>query len=219
MGRYLLQQSLAGLRLVDSFSHQHPLLIDFGDAGFSYRLRKGGGKAEHVARAIGAKKDLKVLDCTAGLGRDAVLLASLGCQVTMLERSNVLAMLLRDALERASHDPDLAGIVSRLTLLRDDSIRYLTHGNPQFDAILIDPMFPSRRKTAQVKGEMQFLQRFIGKDQDVSQLISAAQATGCRRIVVKRPLESASTNDYPAGKPSHSVKGKSSQFDVYLSSL
>ncbi len=37
-----------------------------------------------------------VVDATAGLGRDAFVLASVGCRVRMLERNPVVAALLDD---------------------------------------------------------------------------------------------------------------------------
>ena len=53
----------------------------------------GGGKGQDIAKAVGLNKGVKpsVLDATGGLGRDAFVLASLGCNVTMIERSPVVA--------------------------------------------------------------------------------------------------------------------------------
>ena len=43
-----------------------------------------------MARAVKAGGGVRVLDCTAGLARDAFVLASLGCEVTLVERSRVV---------------------------------------------------------------------------------------------------------------------------------
>lgn len=213
MSRYFLENADSGLRLVDKFSHQHPLHINFSDAEFSYRLRRGGGKKEMLARAVGAVQDLTVLDCTAGLGRDSFLLASLGCKVTLYERSPVMALLLQDAIERALQSESLSEIAGRLHLVHGDALEALAGGMDVPDVILVDPMFPARKKSAKVKGEMQFLQRFIGKDEDATKLLQAALATGCERLVVKRPLVKS---DIAGLNPSFTLKGKSSRFDVYL---
>jgi 16S rRNA (guanine1516-N2)-methyltransferase len=213
MSRYHLQKTDSGLRLVDKFSHQHPLLINFSDAEFSYRLRRGGGKKEMLARAVDAKPGLRVVDCTAGLGRDSFLLASLGCEMTLYERSPVLALLLRDAIDRALQNEALFEIANRLHLVHGDALQAFDSGIDKPDVILVDPMFPARKKSAKVKGEMQFLQRFIGKDEDATRLLQSALATGCERLVLKRPLL---TNDIAGMKPSFSLKGKSSRFDVFL---
>lgn len=213
MSRYHLQNADSGLRLVDKFSHQHPLHINFSDAEFSYRLRRGGGKKEMIAKAVDAKSDLRVVDCTAGLGRDSFLLASLGCEVTLYERSPVMALLLGDAIERALQNEALSKIASRLHLVHGDVFDAFASGFDKPDVIFVDPMFPTRKKSAKVKGEMQFLQRFIGTDEDATLLLQSALATGCERLVLKRPLL---TDDITGLKPSFSLKGKSSRFDVYL---
>ena len=213
MSRYLLQSADSGLRLVDQFSHQRPLHIDFSDAQFSYRLRRGGGRREMLARAVSAKQGLKVVDCTAGMGRDSFLLASVGCEVTLYERSPVVALLLQDAIGRALRNRQLSETASRLHLIHGDALEGLVSGHDVPDVILVDPMFPARKKSAKVKGEMQFLQRFIGKDEDATRLLESARATGCKRLVLKRPLLTA---DRSGLKPSFTLKGKSSRFDVYL---
>lgn len=213
MSRYLLQNSELGLRLIDRFSHQRPLHISFSDAGFSYRLRRSGGKREMIARAIGVSPSLKVIDCTAGLGRDSFLLASLGCEVTMIERSKVMAFLLEDAIKRAMADERLADTASRITLVHGDAIVLLGRQSTTSHVILIDPMFPLKKKSAQVKGGMQFLQRFIGKDEDAAALLRCAMKSGSQRIVLKRPLAALELDGFT---PSFSLRGKSSRFDIFL---
>jgi len=211
MSRFILQHSDAGLRLVDRFSRQHPLHINFMDAGFSFRLKRGGGRKEMIAKAVGVKPRLQVIDCTAGLGRDSFLLASLGCDVVMFERSKVLALLLEDAISRALANEQLAEIAGRIRLVHGDAIQLLGCQTNTPQVIFIDPMFPTRKKSAQVKGEMQILQRFVGKDEDASTLVRCAMATGSKRVVLKRPI--AATDDF---EPSFSLKEKSSRFDIFL---
>ncbi len=213
MSRYLLQKSSSGLRLVDRFSHQHPLQIKFSGGRFGERLKKGSSKKELIAKAVGAKPDLRVIDCTAGLGRDSFLLAALGCKVTMFERSRVLSLLLQDALDNALDDDRTKEIATRVRLFCGEATELLTCLQDIPDVILIDPMFPERKKSAMVKGEMQFLQRFLGKDEDAASLLQCALGTGVKRVVLKRPLSADESGNQ---RPSHSVKGKSSRFDIYL---
>src|SRR5688572_20080391 len=80
-----------------------PIYADFLTGAAAHRRLHGGGRGQPIARAIGLKPGVKppsVIDATAGLGRDAFVLACLGCEVTLLERSPTVAALLRDALER-----------------------------------------------------------------------------------------------------------------------
>src|SRR6056297_3685403 len=76
----------------------NPFYIDFCEGKLAYR----GARAnmELLSKAIGLKKLSRptVLDTTAGLGRDGFLLASLGCDVLMLESNAILFLLLDDAL-------------------------------------------------------------------------------------------------------------------------
>ena len=63
-----------------------------------------------------------ILDGTAGLGRDAFVLASLGCKVQMVERHPVVAALLDDGLQRAKQDADIGAWVSeRMSLIHASS--------------------------------------------------------------------------------------------------
>lgn len=62
------------------------IYVDFVSGTMAHRRRFGGGRGEAVAKAVGIKKDYlpDVVDATAGLDRDAFVLASLGCRVRML---------------------------------------------------------------------------------------------------------------------------------------
>ncbi|MDA0789694.1 MAG: class I SAM-dependent methyltransferase [Proteobacteria bacterium] len=212
MSRYRLERSATGLRLADGFSRQHPLEIDFGAPSFAHRLERGGGRREQLARAASARPGQRLIDCTAGLGRDGFLMASLGCEVTMIERSTVVAQLLFDALLRAKSHPELAETAQRITLLTGDA-RCILPALPVPDVIIVDPMFPARRKRAMVKGEMQLLQRFLGTDEDAAVLVQTAINTGCPRVVLKRPLHSGDDRLPP---PSYSLRGTAVRYDVYV---
>lgn len=214
--RFKLLESEEGLSLVDTERAIKPLVVSFASSEFSRRLKQAGKKSELIARAVKAGPGVRVLDCTAGLGRDAFVLAHLGCEVALLEKSVVLCHLLRDALERAGQTPGLRETASRLQLQRADAAVYLkelvSRAECPFDAIYMDPMFPERTKAAEVKGEMQYLQHFIGKDENAATLLSLALDLPCPRIVLKRPVRS----DWQAPvSPTHTFKAKASQFEVY----
>ena len=213
MSRFVLEESEEGLCLVDTFIRQRPLLIDFSSDYFYRRVKNTMAKKELVARAAGAKPYTKVLDCTGGLGRDAFLLASLGCCVTMIERSNVIALLLKDALKRALGHPELGDVAMRIKLVAMDARHYLTKMDFIPDVIMLDPMFPNRSKSAKVKGDMQIVQRFLGQDEDVLALFESAIKAKSPRVVVKRPLYDKSK--LPV-EPTNVVMGSSIRFDIFL---
>lgn len=192
--------------------------INFKDESLLYRLKHAGKKSEMLLRALGAsaKDNPSIIDATAGLGRDAFLLAHAGFNVTLLERSPVLYALLNDALTRAQQDPILAPIVKRMQLIHVDACHYLPNLNTQPDIIYLDPMFPERKKSALVKKEMVLLHDLLGNAQDETTLLKSALACAKKRIVVKRPRLAPPLD----GKtPSYSLTGKSSRFDIYLTSL
>jgi len=191
--------------------------VDFIGGALGYRRVKGGGKNQAIARAVGLKSGLKptVLDVTAGLGRDAFILASLGCEVRMIERSPVLAKALQEGLARGLQDPKTGEIIGRMVLIVADAKDVLTDLNPDNypDVIYIDPMFPEENKSALNKIEMRTLREVVGDDKDADLLLTLALKKAKKRVVVKR-----SRKALPLGglAPSFVIGGKSSRYDVYL---
>ena len=143
--------------------------------GSDYRRKKGGGRSQTIAKAVGLKggKSPTIIDATAGLGVDAFVLASLGCSVTMLERVPAVHALLENGLESsreyaAMHDSELAIILDRMQLVSGDAEGYMNDLSDETrpDVVYLDPMFPERRKSAAVKKEMQVFHQLIGADED-----------------------------------------------------
>ena len=193
------------------------LYVDFIEGANRHRRLYGGGKGQAIARAAGLGKlrAPRVADLTAGLGRDAFVLATLGCHMTLVERSVIVHALLRDGLERArnSDDATVRQIAARMQLFHADSMEWLASREVSFDVITLDPMFPGRSKSALVRKEMRFFHGLVGGDEDADALLDLAR-TRCRhRVVVKRPAKAAPLGD---GKPAFSIDGKSTRFDVYL---
>jgi 16S rRNA (guanine1516-N2)-methyltransferase len=194
---------------------------DFFGPTVSYRLRNGGGFGQMIAKAVGAKGQLlRIIDATAGLGTDALVLASLGCEVRLLERQPAVRALLSDGIKQATRfaankDERLMETLSRMELLHEPTLDELSEKDSwePADVIYLDPMFPKKSKQARVKKEMQVLQALVGEDDDADRLLERALQCTPKRVVVKRPRVAP----YLAGKtPSHSLLGKSNRFDVYI---
>lgn len=197
------------------------IAADFCGPTVTYRRKLGGGKGQMIAKAVGLRSGVypQVLDATAGLGGDAFVLASLGCQMTMLERVPEVRALLSAGLDQARNfaqreDPELAEILERMHLIHTDSHEYLktieTTDRP--DVIYLDPMFPERTKGAMVKKEMRVFHDLVGADLDADDLLSLAMAQARYRVVVKRPRISPTLGD---SKPNHVLEGKSNRYDIY----
>jgi len=191
------------------------IFVDFVTGAMAHRRRFGGGRGEAVAKAVGIKGSYlpDVVDATAGLGRDAFVLAALGCRVRMLERHPVVAALLEDGLQRGYQDAEIGPwLRERLTLIHAASAQALGEITPQPDVVYLDPMYPHRQKSALVKKEMRVFQSLVGPDEDADALLEPARRLAKKRIVVKRP-------DYApplAGVETQAaVVTKSHRFDIY----
>jgi len=190
------------------------LCVDFSDAKLNYRANSSI-RNQNIAKALGLKGGQRptVLDATAGLGKDAFLMASLGCEVSMLERSALVHALLADGLNRTGYyGEEVSAVLQRMDLHFGDLLEFASHSK-QFDVIYLDPMFPGRRKSAKVKKDMALLQQLLGHQTDGAQLLDCAKRLAKKRVVVKRAKLSPHLG---SGKPDIAFKGSSSRYDVYL---
>jgi len=197
------------------------LRADFLGGRAGYRQKKRPGRGEALPRAVGFGPRFSpyVADVTAGLGRDASLLAALGARVSMIERNPVVAALLEDGISRLRRDaqdqsPGLQPVAESLRLYCQDGLDWLCEaGKTQVpDVVYLDPMFPARTKSARVKKEMALLQSLVGDDADVADVLVMALDTARYRVVVKRPNRALPLS---GPKPTFSLAGKTIRFDVY----
>lgn len=208
--------------------------IDFISGNLAHRQKYGGGRGQSIAKAIGLKQGTpppSVLDATAGLAKDAYVLACLGCSMTLIERSPIIVELIKDAIHRATEDEDFQTILKKgFNVVNQSSINYLTelsnneqHKDSQPDVvnpyiiypevIYLDPMYPDKKKSASVKKNMQILQKLLGKDEDTQELLNAALKVARKRVVVKRPKGAESLTKL---KPTYVVESKKTRYDVYI---
>ncbi len=191
-----------------------PVYADFTDGAMRQRIRTSGIRSP-LARALGLKPGHRpaVVDATAGLGRDAFVLAALGCSVVLLERLLPVFLLLEDGLRRALEDPRTAEAAGRMRLVHADAGPWLAGRAEAPEAVHLDPMYPERKKSALSAKGMQALQRLAGDDADAHRLLETA-ITRCRgRVAVKRP---ARAGHLGGRRPDFSVKAPRTRYDVYL---
>ncbi len=191
-----------------------PVWAEFIEGRTGWRLRHAG-RGQSIARAVGLKKGKpppRVVDATAGLGRDAALLAVLGCQVVAVERSPDVHAVLKDGLHRALVDPELGPALGGIELLLGDAALLIPEMDPAPQVVLVDPMHPDRVNRAKVRKEMRVLREVVGEDADAGELAEVARAWARDRVVIKRPAKAPPL----LGDPSFQVAGKTVRFDVYL---
>ncbi|MGA4446965.1 class I SAM-dependent methyltransferase [Ectopseudomonas chengduensis] len=213
---FALQLGDDGLQLVElGDKAPGPVRVDFVEGAAAHRRQFGGGSGQMIAKAVGVQSGIRprILDATAGLGRDSFVLASLGCEMTLIERQPLVAALLEDGLRRAALNLDVAPIVARMRLLTGNAIELMRSWQGEAPQVIyLDPMFPHRDKSALVKKEMRLFRPFVGDDLDAPALLEAALALATHRVVVKRPRKAPAIE---GGKPGYVLEGKSSRYDIY----
>jgi len=219
---FVLEQSAAGLSLrwlnpPAQQSSMQPLVIDLVSGKHADRAARATVKNEAIARACGVGKSpqpLHIVDGTAGLARDALVLAALGCKVALIERNPLVGALLQDAL-------------ARLTLAAPAALKgslyfagsTLTAFEPcaSVDVVYLDPMYPKgkhkRDQKSAVKKDMQMFHALVGDDADADALLAPALELAQKRVVVKRPTHA----DFLAGRePNQQVMSNKQRFDIYF---
>ena len=191
------------------------LRVDFVDGSVAHRLRFGGGRGQDIAKAMGlrAGKTPMIVDATAGLGRDSFLLASLGAQVTMIERSEKMHELLVQGMKRAANEGgQLREIIGRMTLLKGDALDLIPELSGE--AILIDPMHPERKSSALVKRDLRQVREIVGTDEDSADLVRLAIKHALKRVVLKWPAKADPIEGVQ--KCTHQIIGKTTRYDVFM---
>jgi 16S rRNA (guanine1516-N2)-methyltransferase len=143
------------------------------------------------------------------------LLAAAGMKVTAIERSAVVHALAVDGLRRAALDPRLSELIGgRIELVHADARTWLaahTGSADAPDAVVIDPMFPPKRKrSALPRKEMALLREVVGSDLDASELLAAARACARQRVALKRGDDADIIVD-----PEWTIGGTTVRYDVW----
>lgn len=213
---FALQLGVDGLQLQElGPKASGPVRVDFVGGALAHRRLQGGGSGQMIAKAVGIQSGIRpeILDATAGLGRDAFVLAQLGCRVTLIERHPLIAALLVDGLRRGLLDPEVGPIIERMQFRPGNAIGLMQAWSDEPPQVIyLDPMFPHREKSSLVKKEMSLLRPLVGDDDDAPELLAAALALATHRVVVKRPRKAPGV---AGGKPGYVLEGKSSRYDIY----
>ncbi|WP_044936464.1 class I SAM-dependent methyltransferase [Pseudobutyrivibrio sp. LB2011] len=206
-----LQQNAEGLTLTDG---ELSIMVDFRE--MLPRLKQSNLQREMLVKAArikGQTMPQTLIDATAGFGEDSLILAAAGFQVQLYEFDEVIAVLLKDGMERAMEIPELKEAVGRMKLVCGDSTEGMKKLDFKPDIVLLDPMFPARQKSALIKKKFQLIQRLESPCSTEEQLLDAAVAADPKRIVIKRPLKGPYLADR---KPSYSLEGKAIRYDCFV---
>ena len=179
--------------------------------------RHGGSyRKEPFAKAIGFKNISQkklVVDMSCGTGKDSLLLLSFGARLISFERDPVIYLLL--FFYKLHLDLEDSFPKDRFQIINGTPSDYFFSENPS--VIYFDPMYSAaaNKKSAPRKHMAEF-REFIGEDHDYKEHFGKALEVATERVVVKRPSKSSFIEDK---KPSHSIIGKSTRYDVYLTKI
>ena len=186
-----------------------------------YRLYTGEGRPfspgfptkpplrhQPLVKAVGFKgRPLEIWDVTAGWGRDAWLLAELGCRVTAIEKEETVFFLLNESFKRQSKRLKTGS----LKLIFADSVNYLKKTSQKPEVIYMDPLFETEKKSLSGK-PLQILQTLTEKNRaNTHTLFKEGLKKAANRLVVKRHRLEASLK----GPLLCSFKGRAICYDVF----
>ena len=165
---------------------------------------------KHQLSKIFKARNSSILDCTGGFARDAAILASLGNNVTLIERNPLIMSLLVDAREKIKND-GIRYIFSRIKNRFGNCIDFIRRTDMHFDYIYFDFMFNINKSALPSKNE-QFLRKIVKND--VNENVDIIHETIQRvrsKIIIK---EHISSNDYDNFDIINTYKGKTVKYHL-----
>ena len=188
-----------------------PATFSYTRGAYWKRLKKG--QHERLVKLCKPARHSAVLDMTAGLLQDSLILARCGFQVTALERNPTLWQMAQNSLQAFIEETAYHETAERLQHLQADSTSW--QADKEYAVVYLDPMFPERDKSAAVTKEAQLLQAHespASADEEQG-LLDNAKHIASKRVIVKRPPQAP----YLANQaPDFSDEGKAIRYDIYL---
>jgi hypothetical protein len=185
------------------------IVSSFSAGSFANRI-KNFQRETLLKKAIGYGGEIskKILDCTAGLGHDAFILALLKQNVTVIEKNKGLCILFELALESLPHTSYFQEAKERITVINDDSESFVDKLF-DYDVVYIDPMFEDRGAAGR-SGTMSLISDYLDDFTDVSNVLIGSKYN---RLVIKRQKQFKQPGNV---SPSFILSGKSINFHVFI---
>ncbi|MBQ3443661.1 MAG: class I SAM-dependent methyltransferase [Selenomonadaceae bacterium] len=102
-----------------------------------------GGEGDRLIDALKISEGSKILDCTLGLGSDAIVESFVAGKVVALEVNPLIAEVVSHGLKNFSDDsPHILQAMRRVEVINADCLEFLkTCADNSFDVVYFDPMF------------------------------------------------------------------------------
>ena len=180
------------------------IYIDFNDPKFIEKNNQRLHDKKDIFWKVFSQSNSAILDCTAGFGRDSFLLDSMGHDVTMIENSPIVAMLLKNALRRSNN--------INIKLFFGNAYDYMKHSNEKYDYIYIDFMFEKLKNKSLSSKNDETLKMISFNDNDKNKIIQLAQTVSNKKVIVKEPRNTVSG----ILKPNYIIKTRLLKYNIYL---
>ncbi len=143
------------------------------------------GEKDYLIESLDLTGDEKVLDCTLGLGSEAILIAHFlpRGKVVGLEKSPLIKLVVEDGMSRPEKLYKwIQQAVKRIEIIEGDYKEYVRNTSEKFDCVYVDPMFehPSMESSA-----MNSMRPFADRSSLEVEDIEAMKKIALKRIVVK----------------------------------
>jgi len=181
------------------------VFCDFLSSKYLLEVRQNYSRSESVYCFLKPlmkqkNKRLKILDLTAGLGRDLFKFILSGHQVTAFEKDPVIYMLLKDGLQRFLNSDKSEALKNQFKIEGDflcnlhygNSFTYLEEIKEDYDLIYFDPMFDDKRKKAAPKKHMQMIKSVVEDSKVTKNLVLKAS----EYLGKKKPLRVISNKGF-----------------------
>ncbi len=150
-------------------------------------LRKSNfevGQRDYLIESLSLSGNEKVLDCTLGLGSEALLIAHFlpNGKVKCLESSKIIKMIVEDGLKDKNLPEWVVDASKRIEIMEGDYKEFIRKTEEKFDCIYVDPMFehPELKSNA-----MNALRPFADYSGLTSDDLEVMKGMATKRIVVK----------------------------------
>ena len=182
------------------------IIIDFNEKKFVEKNNIRLKNNHDIFQKIFSIKNSTILDGTAGFGRDGYLLASMNHDVTMIDNSPIVSLLLKNALKRSGN--------KSIKLFYGNTYDFLRHSVKKYNYIYLDFMFNKLKNSSLSSKNDETLKLISFIENDKNKIIQIAQKQAMNRVVVKEPVNSSSV----LSKPNHIIKTKLISYNIYLGS-
>ncbi len=151
-------------------------------------------KSNHIFKKMFKGNKLNILDCTGGFGRDALLLASFGNYITLIEENPVIMSMLHDAADRIDNEI-VNESYKRISPIFGNCIDFIRHNKNKYDYIYFDFMFNTNNSALPNKRD-QFLRKLVKNDpiRNKNIVIETIQRVQSK-IIIKEHISSNDFND------------------------